>query len=231
MKKNAKRVFSAAIAASLTLSMSVIASAESHTNITVSGGSGGSGSSSVYVKPDEEPFTDVNENDWFYNDVVKVYKNKLMEGTSDTEFSPYARLTRGMVATILYRHAGSPEVTYKNVYDDLEDGLWYTDAVIWATDNGVLYGYGNGLCGPEDYVTIEQLAAIVYRYVGSPEVSGNKIAEYDDVNSITPYAVDAMEWACENDMLVGTMLHPTSVALRAEAAKMFAKILDIKAAE
>ena len=115
MKKNAKRVFSAAIAASLTLSMSVIASAESHTNITVSGGSGGSGSSSVYVKPDEEPFTDVNENDWFYNDVVKVYKNKLMEGTSDTEFSPYGRLTRGLVATILYRHAGSSEAFCENI--------------------------------------------------------------------------------------------------------------------
>ena len=99
MKKNTKRVFSAVIAASLTLSMGVAAFAEQHTNITVKGGAGGSGSS-VYVKPDEEPFTDVDENDWFYDDVVKVYKAKLMEGTSDTEFSPYGRLTRGMVATI-----------------------------------------------------------------------------------------------------------------------------------
>ena len=138
MKKNAKRVFSAVIAASLTLSMGVAAFAEQHTNITVKGGAGGSGSS-VYVKPDEEPFTDVDENDWFYDDVVKVYKAKLMEGTSDTEFSPYGRLTRGMVATILYRYAGSPSVTYKNIYDDLKDGLWYTDAVIWATENEVLY--------------------------------------------------------------------------------------------
>lgn len=198
----------------------------------VDGGSGGGGGYSLRygntLKEEEEPFIDVDEDDWFYEDVVYVYKNGLMSGTSDTEFSPYHSLTRGMAASILYRLAGSPEVEYISVFDDLEDGKWYTDGMLWAVNEDIIAGYGDGTCGPENLVTIEQLASILYRYAGSPETDGGKISKKAIVGVISDYAIPAMEWAAENGMLYGEPINPAAPASRAETARMFTVLAKMK---
>lgn len=195
-----------------------------------SGGSSSS-SSSTTTKPSDEstlpdtvvtvnPFKDITANMWCYDYVLDVYNKKLILGTSEDTFSPDTPLTRAMVASIIYRMAGSPDVSYSAIFTDVPDGQWYTKGIIWAYNNKVISGYGNGLCGPNDYVTVEQLASILYRYAGSPEVTA-EITGYSDVAAISEYAKTGMAWAVSKKMNNGETLHPASPATRAEAAKMF----------
>lgn len=190
-----------------------------------------SSSSSTTTKPSDEstlpdtvvtvnPFKDITANMWCYDYVLDVYNKKLILGTSEDEFSPNTPLTRAMVASIIYRMAGSPDVSYSAIFTDVPDGQWYTKGIIWAYNNKVISGYGNGLCGPNDYVTVEQLASILYRYAGSPEVTA-EITGYSDVAAISEYAKTGMAWAVSKKMNNGETLHPASPATRAEAAKMF----------
>ena len=190
-----------------------------------------SSSSSTTKKPSDEstlpdtvvtvnPFKDITANMWCYDYVLDVYNKKLILGTSEDTFSPDTPLTRAMVASIIYRMAGSPDVSYSAIFTDVPDGQWYTKGIIWAYNNKVISGYGNGLCGPNDYVTVEQLASILYRYAGSPEVTA-EITGYSDVNTISEYAKTGMAWAVSKKMNNGETLHPASPATRAEAAKMF----------
>lgn len=180
------------------------------------------------TKKEKEPFIDVDEDDWFYEDVVYVYQNGIMSGTSETTFSPYLSLTRGMVASMLYRMAGEPAVEYNDVFTDLEDGQWYTDGMIWAINEGIIAGFGDGTCGPEKLITIEQLAAILYRYAGYPAADGEKLSKKPIAGTITEYAIPAMEWAAENGMLYGEPISPTNPASRAEAARMFTVLAGLK---
>lgn len=191
----------------------------------------GSTSGSTTTKPSDKntstetgvtvnPFKDITANMWCYDYVLDVYNKKLILGTSENTFSPDSPLTRAMVASIIYRMAGSPDVNYSAIFTDVPDGQWYTKGIIWAYNNKVISGYGNGLCGPNDYVTVEQLASILYRYAGSPEVTA-EITGYSDVNAISEYAKTGMAWAVSKNMNNGTTLHPASPATRAEAAKMF----------
>ena len=110
------------------------------------------------------PFTDVSEKDWFYNDAMFVYKNGLMLGTSKTLFSPHGTVTRGMMATILWRMEGSLAPKGENSFTDVEAGRWYADAITWTTENGIFAGYSKDKFGPDDPITREQLTAIFYRY-------------------------------------------------------------------
>lgn len=192
---------------------------------------GGSSSSTSTTKPSDtdttpetgvtvNPFKDISASMWCYDYVLDVYNKKLILGTSEDEFSPNTPLTRAMVASIIYRMAGSPDVSYSAIFTDVPDGQWYTKGIIWAYNNKVISGYGNGLCGPNDYVTVEQLASILYRYAGSPEVTA-EITGYSDVAAISEYAKTGMAWAVSKKMNNGETLHPASPATRAEAAKMF----------
>ncbi len=233
MKRHWKTFLSMCLSVSIILSMSTAVFA---TPTNVSGGgstnvSGGDNSSSSggghnnNRQPDEEPFDDVTRGDWYYDDVVYVYKNELMAGTSENLFSPHAPLTRGMTATILYRYAGSLNVDYEPIFTDVPDGQWYTDGVMWAVQEGIMVGYGDNTCGPEDSVKLEQLAAILYRYAGSPDVDVDEdkvLSEFPGGTDVTPYAEDAMQWALQNDMIYGNSMLPTAGATRAQAAKMFA---------
>ena len=114
--------------------------------------------------PGRAPFADVSGSDWFYNDVRYVYEKGIMDGTGADRFSPNAPLTRAMIVTILYRMAGSPSVSGSSDFTDVAAGKWFAKAVAWAAANGIVNGYGSGLFGPNDPVTREQLAAILYRY-------------------------------------------------------------------
>lgn len=179
------------------------------------------------------PFTDVKDNDWFKDDVVYVYENGLMKGTSATTFSPNATTTRGMIVTILYRLEDEPAVSGSCPFDDVKSGSYYEDAITWAAANGIVTGYDNGKFGPNDPITREQLAAILWRYAKyqGEDVSvgeDTNILSYTDAEEISEYAVAAMQWACGAGIIQGTSsstLSPQGTATRAQAAAMLQRYL------
>lgn len=170
------------------------------------------------------PFGDVQSTDWYYDEVQYVYENGLMSGTSATTFSPDATTTRGMIVTILHRLEGTPAVSTSGTFADVAAGQYYTDAVEWASANGIVGGYGNGRFGPNDPITREQMAAILYRYAAYKEydVSGAAdLSGYSDASSISSYARIAMQWANHSGLVNGTSgatLSPQGSATRAQAA-------------
>ena len=178
------------------------------------------------------PFVDVREGDWFHDGVKYVYQRDLMSGTADDRFSPYMDTSRGMIVTILWRMAGSPEPTGGLVFPDVAEGKYYADAVRWGTETGVVKGYDTGNYGPNDPVTREQLAAILYRCAGSPAVS-NLLPDFADADKISGYARNAMCWAVDKGIVTGKdggILDPLGSATRAEVAQMLMRYLknDVK---
>ena len=178
------------------------------------------------------PFTDVSEKDWFYGDVMFVYENGLMLGTSKTLFSPHGTATRGMMATILWRMEGSPAPKGKNSFTDVEAGKWYADAITWTAENGIFAGYGKDKFGPDDPITREQLAAIFYRYADYKgydlTVKGN-LDTFKDADKITDYAKTAMQWAVGSGLMKGksgNLLDPQGTATRAEIAAMLHRFIE-----
>ena len=182
------------------------------------------------------PFTDVFTSDWFYDDVMFVYQNGLMAGTSATTFAPYDNTTRAQIAVIFYRMEGSPNLEGKNDFTDVEYGpgtAWYYDAVTWAQQSGVMAGYGDGKFGPNDPVTREQLASIFYRYAQykgyDTTQGGMAIREFSDYESISSYAVDAVAWAVNVGIMSGkenNLLDPQGTATRAEIAAMLHRFIE-----
>ena len=178
------------------------------------------------------PFTDVSEKDWFYGDVMFVYENGLMLGTSKTLFSPHGTATRSMMATILWRMEGSPAPKGKNSFTDVEAGKWYADAITWTEENGIFAGYGKDKFGPDDPITREQLAAIFYRYADYKgydlTVKGNPDT-FKDADKITDYAKTAMQWAVGSGLMKGksgNLLDPQGTATRAEIAAMLHRFIE-----
>ena len=178
------------------------------------------------------PFTDVSEKDWFYGDVMFVYENGLMLGTSKTLFSPHGTATRGMMATILWRMEGRPAPKGKNSFTDVEAGKWYADAITWTAENGIFAGYGKDKFGPDDPITREQLAAIFYRYADYKgydlTVKGN-LDKFKDADKITDYAKTAMQWAVGSGLVngkSGNLLDPQGTATRAEIAAMLHRFIE-----
>ena len=178
------------------------------------------------------PFTDVSEKDWFYNDAMFVYKNGLMLGTSKTLFSPHGTVTRGMMATILWRMEGSLAPKGENSFTDVEAGRWYADAITWAAENGIFAGYSMDKFGPDDPITREQLTAIFYRYADYKgyklTVTGN-LDKFEDADKITDYANTVMQWAVGNGLIKGkaeTLLDPQGTATRAEIAAMLHRFVE-----
>ncbi len=177
--------------------------------------------------PDEpvitvEQFADVKPDAWYYGAVKYAVDNGLFYGTSDTTFSPNGNMTRGMLATVLYRLAKEPATTVEDLFDDVADGRYYSEAIAWAAGNEIVAGYGNNRFGPEDFITREQLAAILWRYAGSPESAGS-LAEFTDGGKTAKYAVPALRWAVEQKIVSGRgngILDPTGKATRAEVAAM-----------
>ena len=180
----------------------------------------------------ENPFTDVSEKDWFFDDVLFVYDYGLMVGTGKTLFSPHETVTRGMMATILWRMEGSPIPKGKNSFTDVEAGKWYADAITWTAENGIFAGYGKDKFGPDDPITREQLAAIFYRYADYKgydlTVKGN-LDKFKDADKITDYAKTAMQWAVGSGLVKGksgNLLDPQGTATRAEIAAMLHRFIE-----
>lgn len=181
---------------------------------------------------DVNPFTDISEKDWFYGDVMFVYENGLMLGTSKTLFSPHGTVMRGMMATILWRMECSPVPKGKNSFTDVEAGKWYADAITWTAENGIFAGYGKDKFGPDDPITREQLAAIFYRYAdykGYDLTVKGDLDKFKDADKITDYAKTAMQWAVGSGLVKGksgNLLDPQGTATRAEIAAMLHRFIE-----
>lgn len=188
-----------------------------------------------YVKatetPSETKFNDVSANDWFASAVDYVTGKGMMNGTTDNTFSPKANTTRGMVVTVLYRLENQPSTSAAS-FTDVASGAYYANAVAWANANGIVSGYGSGKFGPNDKVTREQLAAILYRYAQYKkyDVSGAKSLDgYTDAQSVSSYAVPALQWACGAGVVTGksgSKLDPKGNATRAEVAAMLMRFCE-----
>ena len=185
----------------------------------------------VAEEPSGMPFTDVASGAWYYDAVSFVYKRGLMAGTGDNLFSPNVTTSRGMIVTILYRLDGSPSASSAG-FTDVTSGQWYTDAVNWAAANDIVAGYGNGLFGPNDTVTREQMAVILYRYAqykGYDTSASNSLNGYTDVGGVSSWALTAMQWANAEGLINGTSsttLSPTSGATRAEVAQILMRFCE-----
>ncbi|WP_130868400.1 S-layer homology domain-containing protein [Intestinimonas massiliensis (ex Afouda et al. 2020)] len=174
--------------------------------------------------PQPLPFADVADGTWYADAVRYVYQQGLMTGTSEDRFSPDVTTNRAMLVTILYRLEGSPTVTGTASFPDVAAGQWYTDAVIWASANGIVTGYDNGSFGPEDTITREQMATIFYRYnryKGYDRTAQAALSGYADAGQVSSYAAEAMGWAIGTGLITGTSdttLSPAGFATRAQAA-------------
>ncbi len=187
----------------------------------------------VEVEPEGLPFTDVMSGDWFYDAVAYVYNKGMMEGTTDTTFAPTMNLTRSMIAQVLYNLEERPEAPGAAGFTDVAAGAWYADAVNWAAARGIVKGYDTGAFGPEDSVTREQLAAILYRYAQAKGYDttqgGMAVREFSDSASISDWAQEAMAWAVNAQVLSGKgngVLDPQGTATRAEVAQMLMNFVE-----
>ena len=180
------------------------------------------------------PFTDVADTAWYADAVQYAYERGLMTGVSESEFAPDGTATRGQIVTILWRLAGSPVVNYAMRYADMDKGAWYGEAVRWAASTGVVTGYSESSFGPNDAITREQLAAILYRYVKTQGQGFTGMwyfpLRYDDAASISSWADEAMHWCVMKGLLNGTSettLSPQLTAARAQLAAILQRFCEL----
>lgn len=195
-----------------------------------------SGTLAAYtMEPAEKdlPFTDVEKEDWFYEDIAFVYANGLMNGMDSTVFAPDTATTRGMFVTVLYRLEGTPKTEAQSTFSDVPAEAYFHDAVVWAAENSIVNGYGNGHFGPNDAVTREQAATILYRYAQykgyDVTLSENSVlSSFADTEEISDYALPAMEWTCGNGLMQGYAgnLNPAGNTTRAQTAALFHRFIE-----
>ncbi len=179
-----------------------------------------------------EPFIDVNEGDWFYDAVAYAYENELMDGVGGNRFAPNSATTRAQLVTILYRLEGQPAVSGDLPFTDVEAGTWYTNAVGWAAQNGIVNGVGDDTFAPGNDLTREQLVTILYRYAESKgyDVSASAdLAGYPDGEEIQAYAREAMAWAVAENIIQGMeddTLKPAGNASRAQIATILMRFCE-----
>ena len=179
------------------------------------------------------PFTDVEEGAWYYDAVAYVYDKGMMTGVTDTTFEPDATTTRGMIVTMLYRLEGEPAVDNAAAFADVAAGAWYEKAVAWASQNGIVNGYGDDLFGPNDAITREQMAAILFRYAQYKGLEAVTLEEnlgaFEDAGQISEYAVQAFNWVVGQGLMTGvtdTTLEPQSSATRAQVATILMRYCE-----
>lgn len=217
-----------------------------------SGGSGGSGSSGSSAAPQstataapsatEAPsvtentewnkFIDVTPTDWFYDSVKYIFDKGYFFGVSDDAFEPQTNITRGMFATVLGRMSGVTEESTDTEFEDVDKDMYYAPYISWAVKNGIVLGYEDGKFGPDDLITREQAAAMMWRYAqytGADVSVGEdtNILSYTDAPQISEYAIPALQWACGADVINGytdNTLLPQNNATRAEAAAMIERL-------
>lgn len=179
-----------------------------------------------------EPFSDVKYSMWCAENICLVNLSSLMTGTSENIFSPSDSLARAQFATIMYRMENSPEVSFSDIFSDVMPDSWFADSVIWASQAGLVTGYGDtGLFGPGDYINREQLAVVLYRYAqmkGYDVSQKNSLSGYPDGSSVNAFAKEAMEWCTAAGIITGDngYLKPQGNANRAECATIIMRFLQ-----
>lgn len=204
--KNLKKMTSFLLAVILTLAMSV----------------------SAFAAVSDTGYSDVAADAWYADAVAYVREHGLMSGTSATTFSPNATTSRGQIATILYRAAGSPAVTGGTNFPDVASTAYYATATRWASANGIVTGYPNGNFGPDDPITRQQIAAILWRYAGSPTADSG--TDFADESTISAYASTAVDWARANGIMNGkdgNRFDPNGNATRAQAAVILRNYMQL----
>ena len=178
-------------------------------------------------------FSDVRKSDWYYNAVKYVYEHKIMSGTNSTTFASNQNLTRGMIVTMLYNMENHPSIKGTSKFSDVQNkNVYFYNAVVWASNNNVVSGYANGKFGPDDNITREQLATILYnycRYKGKYKTVHADYSKFTDSSKISSFAKWGMNWAVGNKIVNGSngKLNPQGTATRAEAAAMISNYCNI----
>ena len=176
-------------------------------------------------------FSDVDADDWFAASAVYARDNGIMNGTSATTFDPNGTTSRGQITAILYRAAGSPAVSDAVDFPDVAPGAYYADAAVWAAASGIVTGYADGTFRPNDPITRQQMAAILWRYAGSPAAESG--TDYADESAIAAYAVTAVDWARDTGVISGrdgNRFDPSGRATRAQAAVILHRYLELTGA-
>ena len=178
----------------------------------------------------KNPFTDVKENDWFYDSVKYAYENDLMKGISNTEFAPDSDVTRAMFVTVIYRMENEPQ-TGKCAFTDVESGSYYESAVAWTNENGIVSGISEDCFAPNEPITREQMAAIIYRYAAFKgyDITTSSNTSYTDNDNISDYAKDAVIWAAEKYVMTGNTdgsFAPKANTTRAQTASVFMRMVE-----
>lgn len=192
------------------------------------------GADGIETESTSKEFPDTEKDAWYYGYVRYAIDNGLIDGISDTEFAPDADITRGVFVTALYRLESSPEVAAANRFTDVDDDAFYADAVIWGSENGIINGVSDTEFEPEERITREQLAAIIYRYVkykGEEGLTGDALLQldYTDSESISEYAYEPMLWCSKNEIIGGFddgTVRPQGNTTRAQAAAIIMRIND-----
>lgn len=180
------------------------------------------------------PYTDIKNNVWYTNALEYMFTNNYISGTTESTFSPNMELSRAMLVCILWNMEGKPKTTAINKFPDVKNGVWYTDAIKWASSKGVINGYKDGTFGPNDSITREQLACILANYAKYKKCytkpTTNNLGKFLDNNMISAWAVESVNWAVTNRVINGaengTKINPINSASRAEAITMVKNYID-----
>ena len=180
------------------------------------------------------PFEDIAETDWFYEAVSYNFNEGIMTGMDDTHFGPYVPLSRAQFATILYRMEGSPEIAVTSVFGDIQGNEWYAKPVLWAYQNKIVTGYENGMFGPGDMITREQMAVMMFRYANyisqhETQSLNEDFHSFADASSVSTFASEAIQWAIGSGIITGkengTKIDPQGNTARAEAAVIIQRFM------
>lgn len=189
------------------------------------------------VDPDPTPvmqFTDVPAGIWYYDAVCYAVERGLFKGTSDTTFEPSKTMNRAMLATVIYRMSESPETAYSPVFTDVPDGMWYSSAIVWAAENKIVNGMGDGTYKPTGDLTREQIAVLLYNYanlLGLDTSARADLSTISDGNAVSSWAMDAMAWAVHVGLFQGDangMLTPRDSATRAAVAVLLQRFEQLR---
>ena len=186
------------------------------------------GSAKLEIVDNSKYFADVPSTSLAADAVAFVSSRELFNGTGTNLFSPNLPMSRGMLAVVLYNLENNPEQAFSSVFTDVSGSEWYAKGVAWAVANGIADGYGDGRFGPNDNITREQLAVMLWRYAGSPAAAGKEL-RFIDADYIGGYALDAVRWAVENGILNGYgdgQLDPKGLATRAQVAQMLKNYMN-----
>jgi predicted membrane protein len=173
-------------------------------------------------------FSDLNEKKWYYQATEFVLTTGLMKGYGNGKFGPEDQLTRAQLVQVLYNQAGCPEGNWENTFTDVGANTWYADAACWAAAEGLVYGYGDGRFGPNEYVTREQMVMVFWRQAGCPTPTTTQL-DFSDGDEIHNWAMEAMLWATENGIIHGVgngRLSPTTVVTRAQLAQILENMAE-----